>query len=378
MPQTIAIFSAQYLPHMGGVEVFTAELAKRLANDGHRVVVVAAELAGQSSYEKDRHGFEVYRLPSRELLGGRFPFPKRGEYRRTLVQLAAIPFDGVLINTRFYPHSLAGAWFADKLGIPAVVLDHGSDFVTFGNAFLDPAVRAYERVMTGALKRHCPRFYGISEASCQWLRSLGVEPSGVIPNAIDAREFRSLSSGRSFRKELGVGADVPLVTFTGRLIPEKGVRAIVGAATHLEEASVPCRFVLAGEGPLQDELLQAAPRNLSLVGRLDQPDVSALLQESDAFVFPSRSEGFGSSLLEAAVCGNALISTKTGISPQLIGRNEGGAYLSEPTAECLEKALTQLLLNKANLMEKGAIARSNGESLFSWENTLAAVLDALQ
>ncbi len=378
MARTIAIFSAQYLPHMGGVEVFTAELAKRLAGDGHRVVVVAAELSGHPSYEKDAHGFEVYRLPSRELLGGRFPFPRRGGYRRTLAQLATIPFEGVLINARFYPHSLAGARFADKLGIPAVVLDHGSDFVTFGNALLDPAVRAYERAMTGALKRYHPRFYGISETSCQWLRSLGVEPSGVIPNAIDAREFRSLSSGRSFRKKLSIGADIPLVTFTGRLIPEKGVRAIIEAAAHLEEASVPCHFVLAGEGPLQGELLRAAPRNLSLVGRLDQSDVSALLQESDVFVFPSRSEGFGSSLLEAAVCGNALISTRTGISPQLIGHEEGGAYLNEPTAECLEPLLVQLLSNEVALSEKKAIAWRNGESLFSWDKTLVTLLGALR
>ena len=38
------IFSAQYLPHMGGVERYTYNLAKELINQGNEVVVVTSNL----------------------------------------------------------------------------------------------------------------------------------------------------------------------------------------------------------------------------------------------------------------------------------------------------------------------------------------------
>lgn len=61
------IFSAQYLPSMGGVENFTASLAKELASQGHRVTVVTSQVPNTSSRE-DTQGFEVVRLPAYQLL----------------------------------------------------------------------------------------------------------------------------------------------------------------------------------------------------------------------------------------------------------------------------------------------------------------------
>ena len=39
-----AIFSAQFLPHIGGVEFYTDNLARELARRGHEVVVVASAM----------------------------------------------------------------------------------------------------------------------------------------------------------------------------------------------------------------------------------------------------------------------------------------------------------------------------------------------
>ena len=66
------IFSAQYLPSMGGVENFTASLAQELASQGHHVTVVTSQMPDVPSRE-DTQGFEVVRLPAHQLLHGRLP-----------------------------------------------------------------------------------------------------------------------------------------------------------------------------------------------------------------------------------------------------------------------------------------------------------------
>lgn len=74
--QTIDIFSALYLPHMGGVETYTAGLAHELATRGNRVIVATSRLSeGDLVHERQSDGVEVMRFPCRALLGGRLPVP---------------------------------------------------------------------------------------------------------------------------------------------------------------------------------------------------------------------------------------------------------------------------------------------------------------
>lgn len=384
--ETIAIFSAHFLPHLGGVEVFTFELASRLALRGYEVVVVASgdgsapereTLAVRQGEGSQAPSFEIWRLPSFGFFGGRLPFPRLGKnHRAMLAQLRERGIGRVLVNTRFYPHSLIGVELGASLGVPTVVLDHGSDYVTFSVRALDPLVRSYERLITRMIQRYRPRFYGISRASFQWLRRLGVSPEGVIPNALDGDAFRASASSRSFREELRLSSSDLIVSFVGRFVPEKGVRAIVEAAGMLSGCMPGVYFVLAGEGPLDGEL-RNVPSNLFVVGGLSRPDVSALLKDSDMFVFPSRSEGFGLSLLEAASWGNALVSTDVGIALDIIADGEAGAVLRAADAREIADAVMMFANDRGLLSAVSRKARQIADEEFGWDATISAVLKAL-
>ena len=287
----IVIFSAHFhCPWAGGV--FTDGLSRALERRGYDVVVVTSRLDGAPERERLSDGVEVLRLPCWPLVGGRLPFAKPGRCQRELLAtLDGRRVVAVVVNTRFYPLSLVGARFARRRGLVPLVIDHGADYLTFGNGAIDVAVRAYEHAITALLKRLRPRFYGVSEASARWLPTFGIRPSGIITNAIDAPSFRRGASGRSFRQELGVPEGAVLVAYTGRLIPEKGVEALVSAAEQLAAAGEDVAFALAGEGPLRAALEAHGVPTVHFTGRLDAADVAALLLESDIFCFPSRSEG---------------------------------------------------------------------------------------
>lgn len=376
MRDVIVIFSAHFLPHVGGVEVFTDGLSRALERRGYDVVVVTSRLDGAPERERLSDGVEVLRLPCWPLVGGRLPFAKPGRCQRELLAtLDGRRVVAVVVNTRFYSLSLVGARFARRRGLVPLVIDHGADYLTFGNGAIDVAVRAYEHAITALLKRLRPRFYGVSEASARWLPTFGIRPSGIITNAIDAPSFRRGASGRSFRQELGVPEGAVLVAYTGRLIPEKGVEALVSAAEQLAAAGEDVAFALAGEGPLRAALEAHGVPTVHFTGRLDAADVAALLLESDIFCFPSRSEGFGSSLLEAAVCGCAIVSTDVGIAGALVG-DEGGVLLPDADADGIARAVRALAGDRERLARAQDAARRRSESLYTWDESVENVIDA--
>ena len=68
---TFCIFSAHYLPHVGGVEKYTQNLARQLADQGNRVIIVTSN---------------VYDLAEREDLGeGVDELASHGQVSRSVV-----------------------------------------------------------------------------------------------------------------------------------------------------------------------------------------------------------------------------------------------------------------------------------------------------
>ena len=102
MKRRYCIFAAQYFPHLGGVERYTYNLAKKLIEAGDEVTVVTSNVQRIASYEK-MEGITVYRMPCINLLDGRYPVLKfNGDFRKIHHILREKNFDFVIVNTRFY------------------------------------------------------------------------------------------------------------------------------------------------------------------------------------------------------------------------------------------------------------------------------------
>lgn len=374
MRSRYVLFSALYPPHMGGIENFTYCLAHALVDRGDEVLVVTNDTNGLGAGITDEDGVSVLRLPCFPLFAGRFPVPKLNAISRKLWKhVECQQFDGVLVNARFYIHSLRGIRLAKKLGITPVVLDHGSAFLSFSNPVIDPLVRTYERLITTLGKRLHPDYYGVSSKSVDWLRSFGIAAKGVIPNSIDAESFRETSSERDFRNELGLDAKSFLVCFVGRLIPEKGIRAILEASRshRLVEAGVV--FVVAGDGALSKEVDDAQGESLRWVGRLSSSDISALLQQSDLLCLPTRSEGFATTLLEASSCGCPSVVTDVGGARELFPNEHFGTIINSMDSAEVEKAIYSLVINPDVLAEQSRLCRRMVEYESSWDKTASLV-----
>jgi glycosyltransferase involved in cell wall biosynthesis len=112
----------------------------------------------------------------------------------------------------------------------------------------------------------------------------------------------------------------PLVLAAGRLAAQKDLGTLLIAASQWSDLDPPPLLTIAGDGPLAGEL-RAQARSLGVdavfLGRRD--DVPDLLAAATVFVLPSRWEGQPLVLQEALRAGAAIVATRVGGIPDLVG-----------------------------------------------------------
>ncbi|MBU0641199.1 MAG: glycosyltransferase [Planctomycetes bacterium] len=122
------------------------------------------------------------------------------------------------------------------------------------------------------------------------------------------------------RERLGIPAHEFVVLWVGRLDPVKRIDLIVRCAEIM--GVVPCRFLLAGDGPQRPAVEQmvrlssSAPR-LHLLGW--QTGLGPLLSAADAFLFPSLTEGMPNAVLEAMQFGLPVVGSDVPTLRELSG-----------------------------------------------------------
>jgi glycosyltransferase involved in cell wall biosynthesis len=143
---------------------------------------------------------------------------------------------------------------------------------------------------------------------------------------------------RDVRRELGLGDDTrPLIVAVGRLHPQKGYDTLLAATARwrVDErlGSAPPLVVIAGDGPLHDELagrIRAEDLPVRLLGR--RTDVADLLGAADVCVLPSVWEARSLTAQEALRAGVPLVATRVGGIPDLVGTAADLVPAGDPAA----------------------------------------------
>lgn len=373
----ILIYSANYLPNIGGLEKYTEHLSQALQKLDYQVIIVTNNVFNLKTYEDFHSGVKIIRLPCFALINGRLPIPKPSkEFYKIQKQLHKLPISYVVINTRFYPHTFLGLKEAERHNIRPILIDHGSAYITLGNRTIDHFVKLYEIVITSFLKKHSIDFYGVSNASVNWLKNFNIIGKGTLNNSINADKFRNNASTRDFRKEFNLHENDFIVTFTGRLIPEKGISVVKSVAEKFSKTNPHIHFFIAGDGPLKKILLNANLSNMHLVGNLDSSDISRLLEQSNAFCLPTRSEGFSTSLLEAAACYTTPIITNVGGVEELIPSPDYGIVLFNTNPDEVYKSIEKLFNHPEQNAQMSENIGNRVRKCFSWEITAKKVIEA--
>jgi len=166
-------------------------------------------------------------------------------------------------------------------------------------------------VNSNATKNLLEKKFGISEDKIK-----------VIYNGINT----SIRSSKLLKNKVNDRAFI--VGFIGRLDTPKGAHVLIDAMHYLESESF--KLVIAGNGPLENELMKKADglMNIEFIGRIDNP--YSFLDSIDLLVVPSIREPFGNVCIEAGLCKTPVLASYIDGIPEIVKDNFSGSLI-KPT-----------------------------------------------
>jgi glycosyltransferase involved in cell wall biosynthesis len=168
----------------------------------------------------------------------------------------------------------------------------------------------------------------------------------------------------------------PVVLAVGRLASQKDFGTLLAAAARWRDLDPPPLLAIAGDGPLAGELrAQAASLGVDAAFLGHRDDVPDLLAGATVFVLPSQWEGQPLILQEALHAGVAIVATRVGGIPDLVG--DDAAVLVRPgDAQALAAAVRAVLAGPPLAARLRTAAAARGAVLPTPADAVAAALAA--
>lgn len=282
----------------GGAETLLRDLASGLERRGYRITV-GYSTPGPFVQELADKGLTLKRIPRLALVDPIF-----------LVRMVRLMRSDPpqIVHTHLFKSDFHGRLAARIANVPVVVSTLHNNDVWARNWLLGH--------LYGATARFADRLIAVSPEVREFhLAKTGVPEDKlmVIENSVDVSHFEGHEAeARAIRAEFEVAEDAPLFGIVGRLKPQKDLPTFLHAAAEILREQPDARFLVVGDGPLQDELeAQADELGLrpALVFTGMRKDVPAILSALDALVLSSLWEGLPVILLEAMAAGLPVVST---------------------------------------------------------------------
>ncbi len=243
-----------------------------------------------------------------------------------------------------------------RLPVPFVVSFHGADVAgaIASEGYRDARVEVFERAAWVACR---------SQALADRVAELGCPRAKlrVVRTVVPEVDFVD--------RQLPEDGAVQLLQ-ASRLIAKKGVATSLRAFARLVADWPKAKLVIAGRGPMEDELRKLADElgiseRVKFAGFLDGEKLERLLRQSHVFLHPSEGadgdvEGVPNSMLEAMAGGLPVVATRHGGIPEVIEDGVNGMLVAERDDVALARGIERLL-GHADLY--AAVARAGADTV---------------
>lgn len=183
----------------------------------------------------------------------------------------------------------------------------------------------------------------------------------IVPERYQRRIY-CLYHGLPLERFCAGGADKPagsrpVILSAGRFIDKKGFDILLSALAEIKKRGIGFRCILAGDGPLADEIKNKAAvleltREVEFPGFISEWTLMQLYDQADVFALACREsadgnkDGIPNVILEAMAFGLPVVSTRIGGIPEVVRSGENGCLLEPEKPQVMADALEYLLLNK--------------------------------
>lgn len=240
--------------------------------------------------------------------------------------------------------------------------------------------RGILRRISREIKENTDIFLPVTDRSREMLLVQGVPEDKivVIPQPVDLQKFTPQARNRALLARLGCKEEQPVILFIGRLHRTKGVEYLLYAIKRLildrdVSGHISPRVLLVGTGEREKAIRTMIDRlalrqHVHMCGAVPHNSLPDYYAAADMFVLPSIpadewQEQFGMVLVEAMACGKAVISTRSGSIPDVVG--DAGILVQPADFTALYRAIRELLSNPSLMSDYGRRARERAEKIFS-------------
>ncbi|MBT3189112.1 MAG: glycosyltransferase family 4 protein [Anaerolineae bacterium] len=368
----ILLLTYELPPVGGGGGRIAQDIAEKLAQRGHEIVIITSHLRGLPKEEYLDGGIKVIRVPSLRREAFRAGFLTMGAY------IFSGFWDGLRLINIWRPEAIH-VHFAVPTGVLAWALSRLKNIPYLLTAHLgDVPGGAPEKTgkwfrwvfpFTKPIWQDASKVVAVSEFTRQLaLKHYPVEID-VIHNGIDIKE--------NDPGEIKLQSP-PRITFAGRLMKQKNPLEIIKTLARLKDLPWDC--VLLGDGPLREDVEnEIAHHNLQdrfiLPGWITPEEVIENFGKSDILFMPSLSEGLPVVGVQALAMGLAMVVSNIGGFMDLVKEGENGFLIDN--RDDYEKHLRYLLTNPEKLRSYREASRTHAE-VFSLEEIVSEYESCLE
>ena len=294
--------------------------------------------------------------------------PEANVYHATVSAHAAIP--GIVAKR--------------ELGTPLLLTEHGvylrERALALAQLSRRPFLAAFfyglDRALSQVSYQSADLVAPVCDYNQRWEIRNGADPVSIrtICNGISSERFvpTTTSNGR------------PTLAWVGRIDPLKDVKTILQAMASVHQHESEAELLLAGivpeggEGYYQECLALREELGLEDVVKFLGPvsDVASIYNRADVVVLSSISEAFPYTIIEAMMCGKAVVASAVGGVPQAVG--DTGILVDPGDPDQLAAACLTLLRSPERRQELGRRARERAQDQFTEEKCAAQYREAYQ
>jgi glycosyltransferase involved in cell wall biosynthesis len=212
------------------------------------------------------------------------------------------------------------------------------------------ALRTAAARLTRRITANVTTFIVLSEFQRQRFMAAGIPPERIetLPNVAPGlnEESRDEEPGE-------------LISFIGRVSPEKGVDDFSAAARALP--SLP--FAVAGSTARMPELVSSSPPNVRWLGHLKEPELIELYLRSRVVVMPSRCfEGFPNVITRAMALRRPVVASRLGGVPEIVEDGWTGLLFEAGNVEDMVDKIRRLYFDPKLCREMGLAGRLKAQT----------------
>ncbi|MGB7095028.1 MAG: glycosyltransferase [Anaerolineales bacterium] len=372
----IGMMADAYKPHISGITNVIALSKQFLEKAGYEVYVFTF---GGGDYIDDEPN--IIRTRGVPLVDTGLYFSARlsSESQKILRKM-----DIIHVHHPFTSGQLALRYCRSQ-GIPLVFTNH-TRYDLYAQAYLpmvpDAWGDAFLRTYMPSFCKACDLVIAPSAGLKDVLINLGVKAQiDVIPNGVDVHPFQSVERPIP-RRELGFDEDDILLTYMGRVGPEKNLPFLLRAFAGIAKSYDNVALLIIGDGPERENLedrvrVMGMNDRIKFTGMIPYQDLPGYLTAADVFVTASVTEVHPLSVIEAMASGLPVVGIQSPGVGDIVEDGVTGFLAPEEDLAVFTAKISRIITDRENLGKMSQKAKEVSLN-FAIENTTRTMIDRYQ